>query len=106
MAEFHIILVFRRALLYHDSSVCAIRKDGSRMMENSFESTKEYVASEQLMASVNVAIALKKPLLIKGEPGMPPVSGFRKSAPSGATRATKMATKTSVLQPAAFKEDN
>lgn len=69
MAEFHIILVFRRALLYHDSSVCAIRKDGSRMMENSFESTKEYVASEQLMASVNVAIALKKPLLIKGEPG-------------------------------------
>ena len=27
------------------------------------------MASEQLMASVNVAIALKKPLLIKGEPG-------------------------------------
>ena len=34
-----------------------------------FGSTQEYVASEQLMASVNVAIALKKPLLIKGEPG-------------------------------------
>ena len=34
-----------------------------------FSSTKEYVASEQLMASVNVAIALQKPLLIKGEPG-------------------------------------
>lgn len=34
-----------------------------------FGSTKEYVASQQLMASVNVAIALKKPLLIKGEPG-------------------------------------
>lgn len=34
-----------------------------------FDSTKEYVASEQLMASVNVAIALQKPLLIKGEPG-------------------------------------
>lgn len=34
-----------------------------------FSSTSEYVASEQLMASVNVAIALKKPLLIKGEPG-------------------------------------
>lgn len=34
-----------------------------------FFSTSEYVASEQLMASVNVAIALKKPLLIKGEPG-------------------------------------
>lgn len=38
-------------------------------MEQNFTSTKEYVASEQLMASVNVAIALKKPLLIKGEPG-------------------------------------
>lgn len=36
---------------------------------SNFESTKEYVASEELMASVNVAIALQKPLLIKGEPG-------------------------------------
>ncbi len=34
-----------------------------------FKSTAEYVASEELMASVNIAIALKKPLLIKGEPG-------------------------------------
>ncbi len=34
-----------------------------------FESTKEYVASEELMASVNIAMALEKPLLIKGEPG-------------------------------------
>lgn len=39
------------------------------MNEQQFNSTSEYVASEQLMASVNVAIALKKPLLIKGEPG-------------------------------------
>ncbi len=38
-------------------------------MNNNFKSTSEYVASEELMASVNVAIALKKPLLIKGEPG-------------------------------------
>ena len=38
-------------------------------MAGNFESTKEYVASEELMAAVNVAIALKKPLLIKGEPG-------------------------------------
>lgn len=38
-------------------------------MENTFNSTQEYVASEELMASVNVAIALQKPLLIKGEPG-------------------------------------
>ncbi len=34
-----------------------------------FLSTQEYVASEELMASVNVAVALQKPLLIKGEPG-------------------------------------
>jgi len=37
-------------------------------MQN-FESTTEYVASEELMASVNIAMALEKPLLIKGEPG-------------------------------------
>ena len=41
------------------------------MSENlqEFKSTSEYVASEELMASVNVAMALQKPLLIKGEPG-------------------------------------
>ncbi len=39
------------------------------MSEVMFSSTGEYVASKELMASVNVAIALKKPLLIKGEPG-------------------------------------
>ena len=38
-------------------------------MAENFISTGEYVASEQLLASVNVAIALKKPLLVKGEPG-------------------------------------
>lgn len=38
-------------------------------MAKEFGSTSEYVASEQLMASVNIAMALKKPLLIKGEPG-------------------------------------
>lgn len=36
---------------------------------NSFNSTSDYVASQQLLASVNVAIALQKPLLVKGEPG-------------------------------------
>lgn len=34
-----------------------------------FNSTSDYVASQQLLASVNVAIALQKPLLVKGEPG-------------------------------------
>lgn len=39
------------------------------MSNQQFSGTKEYVASEELMAGVNVAIALQKPLLIKGEPG-------------------------------------
>ena len=40
-------------------------------MENKtgFNGSERYVASPELMASVNVAIALEKPLLIKGEPG-------------------------------------
>ena len=41
----------------------------SSFEQTGFSGTSEYVASEELMASVNVAIALKKPLLIKGEPG-------------------------------------
>lgn len=36
---------------------------------NGFGSTTKYVASQELMTAVNVAIALEKPLLIKGEPG-------------------------------------
>lgn len=36
---------------------------------NTFQGTGEYVASEELMASVNIAMALQKPLLVKGEPG-------------------------------------
>jgi MoxR-like ATPase len=40
-----------------------------KMGNTAFSSTQDYVASEELLASVNVAIALKKPLLIKGEPG-------------------------------------
>ena len=48
-----------------------MRGNEVRMSEikQGFSGTSEYVASEQLMASVNVAIALQKPLLIKGEPG-------------------------------------
>lgn len=36
---------------------------------NDFQGSSNYVASEELMRSVNIAIALKKPLLLKGEPG-------------------------------------
>jgi len=34
-----------------------------------FEGTDSYIASEDLRTSVNVAIALERPLLIRGEPG-------------------------------------
>ncbi|MBR5658260.1 MAG: MoxR family ATPase [Lachnospiraceae bacterium] len=34
-----------------------------------FQGSVDYVAGEELLAAVNVAIALQKPLLIKGEPG-------------------------------------
>ncbi|MDE1464501.1 AAA family ATPase [Spartinivicinus poritis] len=34
-----------------------------------FSSTKEYVAADELTMAVNAAIALQRPLLIKGEPG-------------------------------------
>ena len=46
-------------------------RKGIKMSEQNknFSSTSDYVASEQLLASVNVAIALQKPLLVKGEPG-------------------------------------
>ncbi|QHI73287.1 AAA family ATPase [Aminipila terrae] len=36
---------------------------------NKFTGSNDYVVSKELMNAVNVAIALKKPLLIKGEPG-------------------------------------
>ncbi len=34
-----------------------------------FKGSKDYVASEDLMRAVNIAMVLQKPLLIKGEPG-------------------------------------
>ena len=36
---------------------------------NKFEGSSKYIAGEELLNSVNVAMALQKPLLIKGEPG-------------------------------------
>lgn len=36
---------------------------------NVFSGSENYVVTEELMNAVNVSIALKKPLLIKGEPG-------------------------------------
>ncbi len=36
---------------------------------NNFNGSNEYVVSDDLMRSVNISMALEKPLLIKGEPG-------------------------------------
>ncbi len=38
-------------------------------MNKTFTGSNQYVASENLMNTVNIAITLQKPLLIKGEPG-------------------------------------
>ena len=38
-------------------------------MTTRFESTDTYIASEDLSVAVNAAVALQRPLLIKGEPG-------------------------------------
>ena len=39
------------------------------MEMNVFKGSDNYVVTKELMNAVNVAIALEKPLLIKGEPG-------------------------------------
>ena len=38
-------------------------------MKTAFTGSEQYVASEELMTAVNIAVTLQKPLLIKGEPG-------------------------------------
>ena len=38
-------------------------------MDKRFEGTRDYVATDDLKIAVNAAIALERPLLIKGEPG-------------------------------------
>ena len=38
-------------------------------MAQTFSGSSQYVASEELMTAVNIAMTLQKPLLIKGEPG-------------------------------------
>ncbi len=38
-------------------------------MQTRFENTDSYVAGEDLIVAVNAAIALERPLLVKGEPG-------------------------------------
>ena len=38
-------------------------------MDKRFEGTDDYVATEDLMVAVNAAVALERPLLVKGKPG-------------------------------------
>ena len=38
-------------------------------MEQTFAGSRQYVASDELLSAVNIAVTLQKPLLIKGEPG-------------------------------------
>src|SRR5712672_4496383 len=38
-------------------------------MANEFRGTERYIATDELMAAVNAAVVLSRPLLIKGEPG-------------------------------------
>ena len=38
-------------------------------MQTEFRGTDRYIATEELMAAVNAAMVLSRPLLIKGEPG-------------------------------------
>ena len=38
-------------------------------MNATFTGPSQYVASDELMTAVNIAVTLQKPLLIKGEPG-------------------------------------
>ena len=38
-------------------------------MSQRFEGTEDYIATEDLKVAVNAAVALERPLLIKGEPG-------------------------------------
>ena len=52
---------------------CPVRTRGPtdepKAIEMKFTGTESYVATEDLMVAVNAAIALQRPLLIKGEPG-------------------------------------
>ncbi len=38
-------------------------------LNQSFESTERYIATDDLRLAVNAALSLERPLLIKGEPG-------------------------------------
>ena len=52
-----------------------------------FRSTERYIASRDLEVAVNAAVALQRPLLVKGEPGTgKTVLAYEVAAASWATR--------------------
>ena len=69
LGKFVLTPIQQKAALFVVENLRAFGSMEGLEMEKSFNSTQDYVASEELLSSVNVAIALKKPLLIKGEPG-------------------------------------
>jgi MoxR-like ATPase len=54
-----------------------------------FEGTERYVATDELKLAVNAAIALQRPLLIKGEPGTGKTCSPRSRAARSARRCTR-----------------
>ena len=53
--------------LLHTEEGRAVRP-GKEWNMSEFRGSQNYVASEELMRAVNIAMVLQKPLLIKGEP--------------------------------------
>ena len=56
-----------------------------------FEGTPAYVADKDLMVAVNAAIALERPLLVKGEPGTGKTELARQIAAALEARPDRMA---------------
>jgi MoxR-like ATPase len=55
--------------LRYDVNILAVNNNSWMATMNQFKGTEEYVLSPELRDNVNVAMALGRPLLVKGEPG-------------------------------------
>jgi MoxR-like ATPase len=51
------------------AAVALLRQPDDRLSTMKFQGSEQYVATQDLMLAVNAAITLKRPLLVKGEPG-------------------------------------
>src|SRR5690606_27214434 len=50
-------------------ATCSLPPEWSRFRMSRFAGTSNYIATDDLKVAVNAAVALERPLLIKGEPG-------------------------------------